>query len=835
MDKIGRYRIVGKLGTGGFGTVYQANDPGMGRVVAIKVLNAQDDAELVKRFKAEARMAAKLHHPNIVTVFDFGEENGKLYLVMEYLDGVTLGGLIAGETQLSTVEKLQILCDAAQGLKAAHEQGIVHRDVKPANIMRVADGSVKIMDFGISRAMASVDTRLTQTGVMIGTPAYMAPEQFNEGVTDVLSDIWGYGVLMYEFLTGTNPFHAPTPAQVIYRLTMDEPPALSRSLTGLPERLEGVVNRLLSKERNRRYQTMEDVCFDLEAILLEIRQPEIDELIASADELIRGVHLDEALDKVRRILELDRANAWARKRRGDIQEMVRVRSVQARLQELLDQAGAEILAGNDTAGDALLEEALKLDPTNGEVRKRIDEIQVARARAKRSANLLSSTRDELGRALELASQAAESDPGNAEARKLADAIRLAFQGSDLEPPGNEVLSVVDPVHEPTDEVTRSTKTPPAVSEPPFWLVIYSLATLLALIAVIFIVANGKKASPMTALPPKKQVARDPDSTSEGFYKAVRTLTAKNVKNVNHLVFSPDGKFLYSDVTTSSRGTEIENGELHLWDVTSGTLARSVHQASWSLAADLDPDGKHYVTGQGGSENLLRVWDAKTLGLIYTSKVLNETPKSLQFSPDGQFLAVSDDRIATIFDARTFATRYEIHPFNGLLSCISFSRDGQRLLTSGYVTAPAGHSGLAKLWDIATQRELWEIKGVRWGVGFTPDGRWVVAEGGHRFSDKNDLTVWDANSGAFARSFGGRASLGYRFSMSPDGRLILTCAEARLLACMGRATLRDFQTGATIQELTELGGWAAPAFSRDGIQMAYGTKDGSIQLLVKVHR
>jgi predicted Ser/Thr protein kinase len=462
MDKIGRYRIVGKLGSGGFGTVYKANDPGMGRVVAIKVLNAQDDAGLVKRFKAEARMAAKLHHPNIVTVFDFGEENGKLYLVMEYLDGVTLGDLVAGENQFSTVEKLQILCDAAQGLKAAHEQGIVHRDVKPSNIMRVADGSVKIMDFGISRAMASVDTRLTQAGFMMGTPAYMAPEQFNEGVTDVLSDVWAYGVVLYEFLTGTNPFLAPTPEQVIYRLTMVEPPALSRSLTGLPERLEGVAKRLLCKERNRRYQTMEDVCFDLEALLLEIRQPEIDGLIASTDELIRGVHLDEALDKVRRVLELDRANAWARKRRGDIQEMVRVRSVQARVQELLDQAGAQALAGNDAARDARLEEALKLDPTNGEVRRRIDEIQVARALAKRSANLLSNTRDELDRALEFATQAAESDPGNADARKLVDAIRLALQGRDLESRDNELdTSIVKPTQEPTEEVTRSTKTPPA--------------------------------------------------------------------------------------------------------------------------------------------------------------------------------------------------------------------------------------------------------------------------------------------------------------------------------------------------------------------------------------
>ena len=278
MESIGKYQIVSELGTGGFGTVYKANDPGMGRMVAIKVLNAQDDAGMVKRFQAEAKMAANLRHPNIVTVFDFGEENGKLFLVMEYLDGTTLGGLIAAQAQLSAVEKLSIMREAALGLKATHERGIVHRDVKPTNIMRLSDGSVKIMDFGISRATSSLDTRLTQTGYVLGTPAFMAPEQFTEGDTDVLCDIWAYGVVLYEFLTGTNPFHAPTPAQIIYRLTTEEPLPLSSYLPGLPERLEGAVQRLLSKKRDRRYQTMEGVCFDLEAILLEMRQPEIERL-----------------------------------------------------------------------------------------------------------------------------------------------------------------------------------------------------------------------------------------------------------------------------------------------------------------------------------------------------------------------------------------------------------------------------------------------------------------------------------------------------------------------------------------------------------------------------
>ena len=137
MERIGKYQIVGELGSGGFGTVYKATDSSMGRIVAIKVLKANDDAGMVKRFKAEARTAASLRHRNIVTVHDFGEENGMPFLVMEYLDGVTLRDLIDQHAVISALDKLNIMSETALGLKAAHENGVLHRDIKPANIMRL--------------------------------------------------------------------------------------------------------------------------------------------------------------------------------------------------------------------------------------------------------------------------------------------------------------------------------------------------------------------------------------------------------------------------------------------------------------------------------------------------------------------------------------------------------------------------------------------------------------------------------------------------------------------------------------------------------------------------
>src|SRR4051794_3608841 len=197
MEYFGKYRVIGELGSGGFGKVLKALNPAVGQVVAIKVLNARNDATMVKRFQAEATMSVNLHHKNIVTVFDFVEENGVEFLVMEYLDGKNLQTLIEEPAQLPILEKLTIMEQVAEGLHYAHLQGVVHRDVKPANIMRLADGGVKIMDFGIAR-LVQKNTRLTQAGYIVGTPHYMAPEQFEMDHADAQSDIWAYGVVLYE-------------------------------------------------------------------------------------------------------------------------------------------------------------------------------------------------------------------------------------------------------------------------------------------------------------------------------------------------------------------------------------------------------------------------------------------------------------------------------------------------------------------------------------------------------------------------------------------------------------------------------------------------------------
>src|ERR1022692_3830884 len=306
MDRIGKYEITGELGTGGFGKVYKALDPTVGRVVAVKVLNVQDDPVLVKRFQAEATTSASLQHKNIVTVHEFGEDRGKQYLVMEYLDGRNLQSLIREKTPVPMLDKLRIMAQVSQGLHYAHNHDVVHRDVKPANIMWLSDGGVKVMDFGIARLMHDAGTRLTQTGSMIGTLQYMAPEQFTTGTADARCDIWSYGVVLHEFVTGTNPFDSPNALQVMFLVTReDSSPMLS--LPETPAGLTPLVKRLLSRSRDDRYPSMEEVWFDLEQVILELKQGQVESLERQAGTLMQENRHGEALSVVRQILELDQS------------------------------------------------------------------------------------------------------------------------------------------------------------------------------------------------------------------------------------------------------------------------------------------------------------------------------------------------------------------------------------------------------------------------------------------------------------------------------------------------------------------------------------------------
>ena len=262
-----RYEILGKIGTGGMADVYKAKDHKLNRFVAVKVLKPEfrEDTTFIQKFKSEAQAAAVLTHPNIVNVFDVGDDNGVYYIVMELIEGITLKEYISKKGKLSVKEATSIAIQVSMGLEAAHSHGIVHRDVKPQNIIISMDGKVKVTDFGIARAASSN----TISSNVMGSVHYSSPEQVRGGYSDEKSDIYSLGITMYEMVTGKVPFDGDTTVAIAIKHLQEEIVPPSVYTPELPHSLEQIILKCTQKSVDRRYQNMEDVTADLKHSLID--------------------------------------------------------------------------------------------------------------------------------------------------------------------------------------------------------------------------------------------------------------------------------------------------------------------------------------------------------------------------------------------------------------------------------------------------------------------------------------------------------------------------------------------------------------------------------------
>jgi serine/threonine-protein kinase len=260
-ERLGKYRIEGVLGEGAMGVVYRGFDPGIGRQVALKTIRhallegAETGAVVAARFRNEAQAAGRLMHPGIVGVYDYGDEGDIAYIAMEFVDGSSLSRVLASDTRFGEDDTLSVMAQLLDALEHAHGNGVLHRDVKPGNLLLTADGRLKIADFGIAR----IDSvALTQASFIVGTPGYMAPEQFLGREIDRRVDVYAAGVLLYQLLAGTPPFTG-NPAALMYKV-VNEAPVLPSALPGLERlaRYDRVVERALAKEPDARYATARD-------------------------------------------------------------------------------------------------------------------------------------------------------------------------------------------------------------------------------------------------------------------------------------------------------------------------------------------------------------------------------------------------------------------------------------------------------------------------------------------------------------------------------------------------------------------------------------------------
>jgi serine/threonine-protein kinase len=282
LEALGKYAIKRTLGRGAMGTVYEGWDPAIARRVAIKTVRLPDHAdpeteEALARFRREAQAAGRLHHPNIVGVFDYGETNDLAYIVMEYVDGPPLKALLDKQDRFALADTVRAMEGLLAGLQFSHERGVVHRDIKPANVMLTGDGQAKIADFGIARIESS---SITQAGTLLGTPAYMSPEQFMGQVVDARTDIYSSGVLLYQLLTGERPFEGGMSA-IMHKALNTEPPLPSQLSVTAPPSFDEVVRRAMAKRPEDRFASAKAFAEAIRAAMTRQAEPRVAETEAT--------------------------------------------------------------------------------------------------------------------------------------------------------------------------------------------------------------------------------------------------------------------------------------------------------------------------------------------------------------------------------------------------------------------------------------------------------------------------------------------------------------------------------------------------------------------------
>jgi serine/threonine protein kinase len=426
LKNLGKYEVLGELGHGAMGIVYRARDPMINRLVALKTITTgvADDPELLQRFYREAQSAGGLQHPNIVTIYDMGQADELPYIAMELVEGENLEQLIARHAELPITLKLDYAMQACRAFDFAHKRGIVHRDIKPGNVMVSKEGTVKVVDFGIARVL---ETSRTQTGMLIGTFAYMSPEQYHGEHADERSDIWSFGVLFYELLTHQRPFAGPTPASLMRCICDVEPTPLSKLLAGCPEELERTVSKMLSKSPSERYESMEDVLLDLDPICRALQSQSVGGLLDHSRRLLDQGSFAEARDLARQAFQLESGNPQARALLEQANAGLKRIQNRPKAQQLVEKGQAFLEQGKLQEAKVAAESALNLDSSFSPAEDLRRAIQVEVDRARLIAEWLDAARQYLAEGLpddaeSLLAKILEIEPLNAQAEILQQQV-----------------------------------------------------------------------------------------------------------------------------------------------------------------------------------------------------------------------------------------------------------------------------------------------------------------------------------------------------------------------------------------------------------------------------
>ncbi len=375
LTRIGKYEVTGLLGRGGMGLVYRAFDKHLGREVAIKTITEgfAGDPEMLERFYREAAKTGMLKHPNIVTVYDLGEQEGFPYIVMEYVAGEALDRVIQPARPLPLVFRLKIIEQVCSALAYAHRNDVIHRDVKPANVIVQPDGVAKLLDFGIAR-QEKQERGLTRTGNVIGTIHYMAPERLRDRAFDGRSDIFSAGIMFYQLLTGQLPFSGED-ASVIQKLLNERHPPLSNYLSDYPPALDAILDRSLAKDPNDRYSSADEMAGDIYAVADEVKKGQVLEMLEQAESLVKEQEFLKAREILLQVTKLDAQHTKARQLLVLVQQNLALRQRAGQIRELRFQAEAALQEGQYDVAIGHLEEALRLDQSSSELAELLESVR----------------------------------------------------------------------------------------------------------------------------------------------------------------------------------------------------------------------------------------------------------------------------------------------------------------------------------------------------------------------------------------------------------------------------------------------------------------------------
>jgi serine/threonine protein kinase len=420
--KIGKYDVIGVIGRGGMGVVYQGRDPQLDRMVAIKMIvgGFAEHPDMLKRFFREAQSLGSLQHPNIVTVFDLGDYGGNPYLVMEYLEGEGLDRVLSNHRQLSLLEKLTIVIQVCHGLNYAHRRGVIHRDIKPANIMLSKDGGIKIFDFGIAHAG---DQSVTRTGQVMGTLKYMAPEQFNSRSPDFRTDIFSTGVVLYQLFTDHLPFEAENTATTMLKIVHEPPPPLGTFLSSYPPEMEQILLRALAKNPDDRYRSAEEFAMDLEQLQGQLKEELIGREMHEVALFLERGEVVKAQSSLARVLKVDQQHSTANRLLRELQQRIQREEIGKQVRELRQHAEDSMADEHFEKALEHVDRALGLDRNNADLRQLRDAICAAISRAEKLHNALKKAEEaqaegRLDEAREAAEEALAVAPKDTQARTL---------------------------------------------------------------------------------------------------------------------------------------------------------------------------------------------------------------------------------------------------------------------------------------------------------------------------------------------------------------------------------------------------------------------------------